>query len=443
MKIIPKKDYVNKLNNKFERNKKIINYRRILLVVVIALIFIFSLKSIFKSKKTSKVIKPLIKSAKNFSKEILSEVNYIDGKLLWDNEKFQDKEKIRREIKGYNNIQITFDNQNKNDFVFRQNPLISVVITLYNQENKIKSIYVSILNQDLKDIEIIFVDDASTDNTSSIVNYLMRYDKRIVFLKNDINRRAFYSRYKGIKSARGEYVLVIDPDDLLLNNILIKSYTTAKKYDLDVVQFYIMIGYYNNPNLWAELKYASGILKGNSEIRKIFYYGVSRNLCDKLVRRETYLKSINFMKKQYYDVDFHINDDDTAFFGIIHVANSYGFLEQIGYFYILRSPSPENEKKFLSGLNSLFQSMCNILKYFYYESDNNTLEKYNIAYKYLEKSYKNFGSKIPYITEGFDNIIDTLNIYLNSTYFIESQKYNIKDFQNKIIERKKIVKGQG
>ena len=443
MKIRPKKDYVNKLNNKFERNKKIINYRRILLVVVIALIFIFSLKSIFKSKKTSKVIKPLIKFAKNFSEEILSEVNYIDGKLLWDNEKFQDKEKIRREIKGYNNIQITFDNQNKNDFVFRQNPLISVVITLYNQENKIKSIYASILNQDLKDIEIIFVNDASTDNTSSIVNYLMRYDKRIVFLQNDINRRAFYSRYKGIKSARGEYVLVIDPDDLLLNNILIKSYTTAKKYDLDVVQFYIMIGYYNNPNLWAELKYASGILKGNSEIRKIFYYGVSRNLCDKLVRRETYLKSINFMKKQYYDVDFHINDDDTAFFGIIHVANSYGFLEQIGYFYILRSPSPENEKKFLSGLNSLFQSMCNILKYFYYESDNNTLEKYNIAYKYLEKSYKNFGSKIPYITEGFDNIIDTLNIYLNSTYFIESQKYNIQDFQNKIIERKKIVKGQG
>ena len=443
MKRIPKKYYVNKLNNKFKRNKKIINYRRILLAVVIALIFIFSLKSIFKSKKTSKVIKPLIKFAKNFSEEILSEVNYIDGKLLWDNEKFQDKEKIRREIKGYNNIQITFDNQNKNDFVFRQNPLISVVITLYNQENKIKSIYASILNQDLKDIEIIFVNDASTDNTSSIVNYLMRYDKRIVFLQNDINRRAFYSRYKGIKSARGEYVLVIDPDDLLLNNILIKSYTTAKKYDLDVVQFYIMIGYYNNPNLWAELKYASGILKGNSEIRKIFYYGVSRNLCDKLVRRETYLKSINFMKKQYYDVDFHINDDDTAFFGIIHVANSYGFLEQIGYFYILRSPSPENEKKFLSGLNSLFQSMCNILKYFYYESDNNTLEKYNIAYKYLEKSYKNFGSKIPYITEGFDNIIDTLNIYLNSTYFIESQKYNIQDFQNKIIERKKIVKGQG
>ena len=204
-----------------------------------------------------------------------------------------------------------------------------------------------------------------------------------------------------------------------------------------------MTGLYNDSYLWSDMKYSNGILKGNSEIRNIYYYGITRNLCDKLIRRETYFKAINFMKKEYYDADYHINDDDTAFFGIIHVANSYGFLEQIGYFYILRSPSPENEKKILSGLNSLFQSMCNILKYFYYESDNNTLEKYNIAYKYLEKSYKNFGSKIPYITEGFDNIIDTLNIYLNSTYYIESQKYYIKDFQNKIIERKKIVKGQG
>ena len=79
----------------------------------------------------------------------------------------------------------------------------------------------------------------------------MKYNNKIFYLKNDINKRAFYSRYKGVKSARGEYILVIDPDDLLLNNILIKSYTTAKKYDLDVVQFYAMIGYYFKPSLWG------------------------------------------------------------------------------------------------------------------------------------------------------------------------------------------------
>ena len=436
-------DSVKDPNNKFQREDKIVKFRRIILIGIIALITFSSYNSIFNFHKSSKVIE----IQNNFEGDNLSKVNYnlskvdyIDGKLIWDNETFQDQEKIRKEIKKYDNIEISF--KNKNDFLYRQNPLISLVITIFNQENKIKSIYASILNQDLKDIEIMFVDDASTDNSTNIIKYLMKYDNRIVYLKNDINKRAFYSRYKGVKSARGEYVLVIDPDDLLLNNILIKSYTTAKKYDLDIVQFYIMTGLYNDSYLWSDMKYSNGILKGNSEIRNIYYYGVTRNLCDKLIRRETYFKAINFMKKEYYDADYHINDDDTAFFGIIHVANSYGFLEQIGYFYILRNPSIENEKKFLSGMNSLFQSMCNNFKYFYYQSDNNTLEKNNIAYKYFEKSYKNFGPKIPYITEGFDNIINTMNIYLNSSYFNDFQKINFRDFQNKIIKIKNQVKGK-
>ena len=93
-------------------------------------------------------------------------------------------------------------------------------------------------------------------------------------------------------------------------------------------------------------------------------------------------------------------------------------------------------------MNSLFQSMCNNFKYFYYQSDNNTLEKNNIAYKYFEKSNKNFGPKIPYITEGFDNIINIINIYLNSSYFNDFQKINFRDFQNKIIKRKNQVKGK-
>ena len=70
----------------------------------------------------------------------------------------------------------------------------------------------------------------------------MIYDKRIIYLKNDINKRAFYSRCRGILEAKGEYVIVIDSDDILINNILIKAYETAKKFDLDIVQFYIISG---------------------------------------------------------------------------------------------------------------------------------------------------------------------------------------------------------
>ena len=215
-------NYIDSLkdpNNKCQREDKIIKFRRIILIGIIALITISSYNSIFNFHKSSKVIEIQNNfEGDNLSKVNynLSKINYIEGKLIWDNETFQDQAKIRKEIKKYNNIEISF--KNKNDFLYRQNPLISLVITIFNQENKIKSIYASILNQDLKDIEIIFVDDASTDNSSNIIKYLMKYDNRIVYLKNDINKRAFYSRYKGVKSARGEYVLVIDPDDLLLTD---------------------------------------------------------------------------------------------------------------------------------------------------------------------------------------------------------------------------------
>ena len=78
------------------------------------------------------------------------------------------------------------------------------------------------MNQSLKEIEIIFIDDASIDNSSLDVENLMEKDKRIVYLKNKKNRGQFYSRNKAVLYSKGEYVIIVDPEDLLLNNILIK-----------------------------------------------------------------------------------------------------------------------------------------------------------------------------------------------------------------------------
>ena len=99
----------------------------------------------------------------------------------------------------------------------------------------------------------------------------MKNDKRISYLKNDKNRRAFYSRNRGILESKGEYILVIDPDDILVNNILIKAYETTKKYDLDIVQFYAIYGYFDSPTdiLW-QMKYKDGILKNIYQIYSIY-----------------------------------------------------------------------------------------------------------------------------------------------------------------------------
>ena len=190
-----------------------------------------------KSNKNQKIL--------NKENKSIFRVNYIDGKLYWNNETFINLTKINYETDKIKELNISFEN--KTDFIKREHPKISLVITLYNQAKYLKLFYTSIQIQELKDIEIIFVDDASNDNTSLIINKLMENDKRIIYLKNNINKRTFYSRNRGILEAKGEYILIIDPDDLLINNILIKVYETAKKYDLDIVQFYVIAGFFGSP----------------------------------------------------------------------------------------------------------------------------------------------------------------------------------------------------
>ena len=69
-------------------------------------------------------------------------------------------------------------------------------------------------------------------------------------MKNIINKGQYYSRYKGTLSAKGKYVIIIDPDDLLLNDILNKAYTLANQYSLDIVHFYHIKGNFTESNIF-------------------------------------------------------------------------------------------------------------------------------------------------------------------------------------------------
>ena len=439
----------------FKRKSMNVNWQKVFMFLVITpSLIIFSIYIIFFGKKNTLIAdskaKNLIWNNEIFSDYNINEklignnetiidfnkVDFINGRLIWNNQTSIDYSKIKEEIRKYNELQFSFEN--KEDFIKREKPRITVIITLYNQEKYIRPIYASLQKQELKDIEIIFVDDCSRDNTTKKIKDLMEKDKRIVYLKNDINRKSVISRFRGALIAKGEYILMVDPDDLLINNILIKAYITAKKYNLDIVQFHMMIGSTSQSRLWGELKYKGGILKNNSEVRKIFYYGISRNLPDKLVRREIYLKAIKFMGDEFINGDYHFNDDDTIFFGLIHIAETYGFLEDPGYMYILRAKPTIKTVNEITNEN--FHSIFTIMRYFYIKSDNNETEKSNTAYKYFQKSVKGYGTHLSDMTEGFDFALDVLNLYLNSTYFKSSQKNYINDFKSKIIERQNKIK---
>jgi glycosyltransferase involved in cell wall biosynthesis len=118
-----------------------------------------------------------------------------------------------------------------------ENPKISIILTLLNRENYLLRILRSIQNQPMKDIEIIFIDDGSTDNSVNIIKFHQQYDKRIILIKHEKNEGTLKSRNDGAYMAKGEYILFSDSDDLLLYNILNKTYDAAKAGNYEIVQF--------------------------------------------------------------------------------------------------------------------------------------------------------------------------------------------------------------
>ena len=356
-------------------------------------------------------------------------------KIYWKNETDLEIEKLKEEIINNRKVNISFENVE--DFYKREHPKISIIITIYNQAYYIKSLYAHIQNQELKDIEIIFVDDVSTDNSFLIIKELMEKDKRIIYLKNDINRHQFYSINYGVLNSKGEYILSVDADDFHFNNILIKAYETAKTYNLDILQFYMLSGV----TLWETVKYKSGIICNNQNIRNIYYYGITRNLPDKLIRRSIFIKAINFIDKKLYYEDYHIHPDDTSFFGIIRFANSYGFLEQIGYFYNQdpdRKPKLKIKKNKKEIINKDIKSYFNIMKYFILQSDNNTIEKNNIPYRFFIEHVKDrFEKEMKFLIRDFDFYIEVLNLFLNCPFLANEKKEIFQKLKHRIILKRR------
>ena len=111
---------------------------------------------------------------------------------------------------------------------------ISVIVPVYNVENYLIQCLDSIINQTLKDIEIICVDDCSPDNSIEILEEYKNKDNRISIIRHSNNQGLGPARNTGLKHANGEYISFVDSDDYIDKNFLFYLYSTAKKYDSDV-----------------------------------------------------------------------------------------------------------------------------------------------------------------------------------------------------------------
>ncbi|WP_157146718.1 glycosyltransferase family 2 protein [Brachyspira pilosicoli] len=111
---------------------------------------------------------------------------------------------------------------------------VSVIVPVYNVENYLRECLDSIINQTLKDIEILCIDDCGTDNSINILKEYAKKDDRIKIISHKENKGLGPARNTGIKESKGEYISFIDSDDYISKDYLENLYNTAKKYDSDI-----------------------------------------------------------------------------------------------------------------------------------------------------------------------------------------------------------------
>lgn len=123
-----------------------------------------------------------------------------------------------------------------------KNPIVSIIVPVYNVEKYIDRCVHSLLSQTLENIEIILVDDGSSDNCPQICDNYANKDNRIKVI-HKTNAGLGYARNSGLEVAKGKYVAFVDSDDFVSSNMYNELIMLADKYNLDTV--FCGYNYYN------------------------------------------------------------------------------------------------------------------------------------------------------------------------------------------------------
>lgn len=203
--------------------------------------------------------------------------------------------------------------------------MISIIIPVYNGENTIDNTIRCLVNQTFKDIEIIVVNDGSTDNTLLV---LQKWKSKIRIV-NKRNGGVSSARNKGIKEARGEYLMFVDADDECKAEMIEKIYESAKSTQAD----YVISGLEKKVgNKTIKYIFEDRIFTGQKQIRNELLYFLNHGLnspCAKLYRKEI-IESKNII----FDEKLPLGEDMNFNLEYLLSANIVVYLHDASYIYL-------------------------------------------------------------------------------------------------------------
>lgn len=293
-------------------------------------------------------------------------------------------------------------------------PMITVIVPVYNIEKYISACIESILKQTYKDMQIILVDDGSTDQSGVLCDHFATLDQRIEVIHQS-NKGLVSARKEGLKKAIGKYIGFVDGDDTILPNMYQKLVDEIMQSNADFVH--------------------TGYLVNTTQKKSSF----DNKIIDLSTTRKEYLKTIlseegitpsiwsklfkaDLIKKCYYQISDEclLGEDLLNLCLCILESNKLALVNDAYYCYRIRDGSLSNKRNIYDLVNvfELYKNLCNIFSSYK-------------CYEYMEDSLKEFL---------WENLLFYMAKIKENNFQIA--KYYFDDF-NKLYKKKIVIYGAG
>ncbi len=222
-------------------------------------------------------------------------------------------------------------------------PCISVIVPIYNSEKYLSRAVNSILNQSLKNIEIILVDDGSSDDSGRIVDDFAAGDQRVKGIHQK-NQGVSIARNVGLVIAKGEYISFLDSDDWVDEEMYKSLYNEAIKYGCDIVACNTSFEN-NNKIIWkTEYPVKANVLLKRDEIKQEVCRRLLLGELFTSVNDKIYLKSFIEENKIKFNSDISLREDYFFNMDIFNNAKVLLFLPNYYYHYSRDIPKSASRK---------------------------------------------------------------------------------------------------
>lgn len=306
------------------------------------------------------------------------------------------------------------------------NVKVSIIVAAYNIENYIDKCIESLVNQTLEDIEIIIVNDGSTDGTLKKINKKASEEKRIIVI-NQENQGVMSARDTGVKHASGKYLLLVDGDDWLAEDCVEKLYYKAIQDNSDIICYKFIWIDEDNKEIKSHLM--GGFItfdkkKDNEFLKSSILLEIAPSLWSKLIRRDFIVKNnINFNNGLRYAEDLALSCELGMYMPKVSMLNEHL------YYYYQRN-------------GSVTKSICKNAEYI----DNSIMKiKDNLE---KNKLYDEFEKEFEYLcfTQNYIQVFKIITNFKmkNSKVLYERwKKYKIRLYDNAFIKRKLKMENRG